>query len=167
MPEPLPADLAEKEARVRELVAELVRTVPGAANVHTRARYTDDENEWMELATVEREGERDREVNYTFVRFVDDLEDDYTAGSTEIRFRYEIDHARSVAERTDGTNSHDEFVQFLMRLRVAFRENRTFGYESHELYHNLLTTAEPAREEEFDGALVHRTVKSVEVEVRS
>lgn len=175
MPEPLPDDEVELERSVRQLVAnELIAAAesdPPAIRprVEKRPRYVNSEPEWLQVAGIKHPqsasgGMETRVVFLSFDGF--DETDEGKCDDTILTLSYGIDVLFQLVERRkDGSNSHDDFVAYLMRARARFKANRSFGYERNQLEHKLLQTAEKARVEPTDFAIVHRINLSLDVEV--
>jgi hypothetical protein len=85
---------------------------------------------------------------------------------TQLTLSYGVDVMFGIVDRRkDGSNSHDDFVAYLMRARQAFKDDRSFGYARNQLEHKLLQTNAPAREEKLDYAEVYRIQLSLDVVV--
>lgn len=172
MPTPLPTDPVSLELAVREAVKnELLAAVtdwplPTRPKIETRPRYVETEKEWLEIAAVKHPSSG-LETRVCFLEFKGVTErDEGACNQTIITLNYGIDVLFALVDkRRDGSNSHDDFVAFVMRARASFKDNRTFGYARRELENKLLQTDTPARVEKTDFALVHRINLSLQVEI--
>jgi hypothetical protein len=175
MPEPLPSDPVELERSVRQLIADellaAAESEPASIRprVETRPRYVNSEQEWLAVAGIKHPQSvtGGMETRVVFLSFDDFAEsDEGKCDETILTLSYAVDVLfQQVDRRKDGSNGHDDFVAYLMRARARFKANRSFGYERNQLEHKLLQTAEKARVEKTDFAIVHRINLSLAVEV--
>jgi hypothetical protein len=138
MPTPLPTDPAEFLDRLTELVREKVESVPDAGHVFTDVPYSDDLTAYVRKMAVDYKGKKVvRAVEVVPIRFPKEIE--YTSTTSMLTIRYGLTVIREFVDRYgDGTNSTPEFRAFCMRLRDAFRRDRTFGYRTSEIFHQFL-----------------------------
>jgi hypothetical protein len=177
VPDPLPTDAVQLEKTIRGLVAaELIAS--GAENfpeglrplVYDRPRWIESEPEWLKLAAIRHPQNMQQggmETRVVFLSFDDFSEvDEGACGHTQLTLVYEVEVLFGLVDRRkDGSNSHDDFVAYVMRARQHFKENRTFGYARNQLEHQLLQTEEKAQVKKIDFATVHRIILSLAVVV--
>ena len=177
MPDPLPSDPVELEKTIRSLVAaELVAA--GEASfpeglrpfVYDRPRWIESEPDWLKLCAIRHPQSMQQGGMETRVMFLSfdgyGEEDEGACDHTQLTLVYEAEVMFGLVDRRrDGSNSHDDFVAFVMRARERFKENRTFGYARNQLEHRLLQTEQKARVEKTDFATVHRINLSLAVVV--
>jgi hypothetical protein len=167
MPTPLPSDQVALELAIRSaIVAEMDAIDEGQdvrARVHPVPYFVEGDAQWLEVAGTKRD--KVPETRVVFVSFLGFGEKpEGKCDNTQLTLSYDLDVLFSqVNKRRDGSNSHDDFVAYLMKARARFKANRDFGYSPGLAEHNLLQTSEPAHVEKTDFATVHRTHLSLDV----
>lgn len=173
----LPTDpvLLEKAIRTA-LAAKLVAVgeidpVPATRwKVNDRPRWVENEQQWLAVAAIKHPqngGTGGMETRTVFLSFdVFGERDEGACDKTQLTLNYGLDVMFSIIDkRKDGSNSHDDFVAYLMRARASLKADRHFGYPSNRVEHKLLQVVQPAREEQVDYAVVHRINLSLAIEI--
>jgi hypothetical protein len=163
MPEALPSSSVELELAIRGKIAAKLQAVDSTWKVQSRPRYVVGDKAWLSAAASTVAGKYETRGAFVSFKGFGDDDESTPCNQTELTLNYEIDVFTSVVDsRVDNSNSHGDFVSFLMRARDAFNADRHFGYSS-KVEHQFLRTENPARVEEMDGATVHRINLSLAV----
>lgn len=169
MSNPLPTDQVALELAIRQAIVAELQAIDTSDDVRARVQpfpyFVDTESAWLEVAGVKRD--KVSETRVVFVSFVGFAEvDEGPCTHSQLTLSYDLDVLFSqVNRRKDGSNSHDDFVAYLMKARARFKANRNFGYAPGVVEHKLLQTSEPAHVEKTDFATVHRTHLSLDITV--
>lgn len=163
----LPEGKAAIELAIRTAIVAEMEAIDAGQDVRAKVQpfpyYVNTEKEWLDVAGVKRE--KVFETRVCFVSFLGFGEvPEGKCDDTQFTLSYDFDVLFSqVNRRKDETNSHDDFVSYLMKASERFEENRSFGYAPGVVEHKLLQTSEAARVEPTDFALVHRTALTLDV----
>jgi hypothetical protein len=168
MSNPLPSDEVALELAIRSAIVEEMQLIDAGEQVRTkvfpRGYLIEGEKEWLEYAAVKRDGAWEtRAVYVVFTAFRE--VDEGPCSNSQLTLSYDLDVVFAVAEkRKDGSNSHDDFVAYLMKARARFKANRSFGYAPNVVESGLLQTkVEAGVDDNFAGATVHRTNLGLDV----
>lgn len=165
---PFPETNAEIELLVRGLVADKCRAVPGIGHVATKRFYVVGKQQYVEKLGIENEADGDIEVRILFVEFQGF--EDTSKGCDEAPFYNLIYSVRAfqefIDERTDGSNSSDDFAEFVMNLRDAFLSGRDLGFPERLLHTPLSMAQRPIVDDDpLTGAFGHILPFLLKVEV--
>lgn len=166
-------ELAVRAAIVALLQAADSSLAPGLQpRVWDHPRFVQSEQEWLKVAAIQnpqnnQTGQLETRVVFIELQRVAET-DEGACFHTQIDLRYAVDVMFGLVDdqqRKDSSNSHDDFVAYVMRARAAFADqaNRSFGYPRNQIEHKLLQTVRDARVEKIDFATVHRWEGSVDV----
>jgi hypothetical protein len=170
----LPTDPVDLETTIRAAIASELALADESLpvdlqpRVWTRPRFVNSEAEWLQIAAIRHPQaiqQGGMETRVVFLELQDLKEvDEGICFHTLLTLQYGVDVMFGLVDkRKDGSNSHDDFVAYLMRARARFQQNRSFGYPRGLIEHKLLQTARKARVEKIDFAIVHRWEGSLEV----
>jgi hypothetical protein len=168
MPTALPSDQVALELAIRSAIVAELQAIDASddvrARVWPRGFFIESEKDWLSFAATKRDKVFEtRAVFVTFAGFTE--KDEGACTHSQLTLSYDLDVLFAlVNERRDGSNSHDDFVGYLMKARARFLANRSFGYSPGTVESGLLQTKiEAGVDENFAGGTVHRTNLSLDV----
>lgn len=168
---PLELNPVELELHIRSLIAAELRDAVDwpdevRPKVEMRPRYIASESDLLTVTAITNPQGK-KETRFVLLELAGFTETDEGAcDHTLLTLSYSIEVLFGfVDKRPDGSNSHDDFVAYLMSARERFKNNRTFGYARSVLEHKLLQTIEAAQVKEENSGTAHRILLGLNVEI--
>ena len=113
----------EKELALRQQLKTDIETVPATGAVFIKPEYFTSEQDFLDAVGKEVVAGEDLEVRFCQISFLsfEDNDQDGCEDNPAVSVRYKIHFFHQyVSERSDGSNSHDDFVAMLLNLRNNF-----------------------------------------------
>lgn len=154
---------------IKAAIAEQIAALEGARQIHTRNRYADNLDQWIELAAVTI-GEESR-LQVIFVYLADFRTAKKQFGTNDITAQFIIEVVFGFREGTDLDNSTLAFEDELGNINDLFLDEEALGFtdvSSNPVLNNPIA-GDPATgqaPEYVDGVLAHRKLLTLEVTFR-